>query len=260
MRLAVTGKGGVGKSTLVALLARVLRDAGQRVIAIDADPDMNLAALLGVPASASITPVIAYKELIAERTGTVVGRPAPLFTMNPRVDDIPERFWVDCSGIKLLVMGTVSRGGGGCACPENAFLKALLGHLVLGREEWVILDMEAGIEHLGRGTAMGVDEMLVVVEPSRTSLETARRIKALASDLKIRKLRLWANKIRNEEERRFLEDGGSGLELAGAMAYSDELQKMSRAALSVFEVSADVLRPVQELAAGWLVTKEVVHG
>ena len=258
MRLAVTGKGGVGKSTLVALLARVLRNAGQRVIAIDADPDMNLASLLGVPDASSITPIIAYKELIAERTGTQVGKAAPLFTMNPRVDDIPERFWVDCDGIKLLVMGTVSRGGGGCACPENAFLKALLGHLVLARDEWVLLDMEAGIEHLGRGTAIGVDEMVVVVEPSRTSLETAFRIRKLAADLRIRRLRLVGNKIRGPEDRRFLTEGAEGLEFIGFLGQSEELRRMSMKGLSALSVGADSLRQVGDIvaSAGWRLQAE----
>jgi CO dehydrogenase maturation factor len=249
MRLAVTGKGGVGKSTFVALLARVLRDAGQRVIAVDADPDMNLAALLGVPSSTPITPIIAYKELIAERTGTQVGKSAPLFTMNPRVDDIPERFWVDRGGIKLLVMGTVSRGGGGCACPENAFLKALLGHLVLGRDEWVLMDMEAGIEHLGRGTAMGVDEMIVVAEPSRTSLETAARIQRLAVDLKIKRLRMVGNKVRGEEDRQFLRDGAGGIEIIGYLEQSEALRRMSMAGSSALEVGAEEVRRVAEIAA-----------
>ena len=183
MKIAITGKGGVGKSSLAALAARVIREAGDPVVVIDADPDMNMATLLGVPAEQAVTPIIALKELIAERTGTKVGEPAPFFTMNPKVDDIPEKYWIDRQGIKLLAMGTIQRGGGGCACPENAFLKSLLGHLMIARREWVILDMEAGIEHLGRGTALGVDSMVVVVEPNRTSLETAYRIRKLAEDL-----------------------------------------------------------------------------
>ena len=151
MKIALTGKGGVGKSTLAAMIARVVRDQDNKVVAIDADPDMNLATIFDVSRAREITPIIEMKELIAERTGTEVGQPAPFFTMNPKVDDIPESYWVDQNGIKLLVMGTVQRGGGGCACPENAFLKSLLGHMMIARREWVILDMEAGIEHLGRG-------------------------------------------------------------------------------------------------------------
>ena len=149
MKIAVTGKGGVGKSTIVALMSRILREAGKTVLAIDADPDMNLATILGVPEHYEITPIIDLKELIAERTGTEVGKSAPFFTMNPKVDDIPEKYCVEYEGIKVLTMGTVTKGGGGCACPENAFLKHLLSHLVLLRKEWVLVDMEAGIEHLG---------------------------------------------------------------------------------------------------------------
>ncbi len=211
MKVAITGKGGVGKSSLAALAARVIREAGDSVVVIDADPDMNMATLLGVPADQAVTPIIALKELIAERTGTKVGEPAPFFTMNPRVDDIPEKYWIDREGIKLLAMGTIQRGGGGCACPENAFLKSLLGHLMLARREWVILDMEAGIEHLGRGTALGVDRMIVVVEPSRTSLETAHRIRKLAEDLRIRRVEVVGNKVRNADEERFIRDNAGEL-------------------------------------------------
>ena len=246
MKIAITGKGGVGKSTLAALAARVIRDAGDPVVVIDADPDMNMATLLGVPTDRPITPIIELKELIAERTGTKVGEPAPFFTMNPKVDDIPEKYWIDRQGIKLLAMGTIQRGGGGCACPENAFLKSLLGYLMIARREWVILDMEAGIEHLGRGTALGVDTMLVVVEPNRTSLETAFRIRKLAGDLKLRRVQLVGNKVRGPEEERFIRDHAEGLQVLGIIEAAEEIRRVSTGETSLFEVSG---KPLEQVAS-----------
>jgi len=245
MKVAITGKGGVGKSSLAALAARVIREAGDPVVVIDADPDMNMATLLGVPADQAVTPIIALKELIAERTGTKVGEPAPFFTMNPKVDDIPEKYWIDRKGIKLLAMGTIQRGGGGCACPENAFLKSLLGHLMLARREWVILDMEAGIEHLGRGTALGVDSMVVVVEPNRTSLETAFRIRKLAADLRIRQVQVVGNKVRNSAEEQFIRDNAEGMPILGVIEASEDIRRISTGELSVFKIAG---KPLEQVA------------
>ena len=250
MKIAVTGKGGVGKSTLSALMARVLRDQGNKVLVVDADPDMNLATLFQIPPERAITPIVEMKELIAERTGTRVGEPAPFFTMNPKVDDIPETYWVEHEGIRLLVMGTVQRGGGGCACPANAFLKSLLGHLVVNRKDWVILDMEAGIEHLGRGTAIGVDTMLVVVEPNRTSIETAFRIQKLARDIGIKRVRVVGNKIQAPDQAEFIRRNTEGLDVLGFVGLSDEVRRVSTNELSFLEVGGEALRQVQDVLAG----------
>lgn len=236
MKIAVTGKGGVGKTTIVGLLARILRDEGRKVLAVDADPDMNLAAVLGVPAAVEITPIVEMKELIAERTGTEVGKSAPFYKMNPKVDDIPDKYCIEHAGIKLMVMGTVKKGGGGCACPENTFLKTLLSHLVIGRDEWVLLDMEAGIEHLGRGTAIGVDQMLVVVEPNDTSIATAHRIWKLAADLRLRRLKIVGNKIRDAEDRAFIEAGVGDLPLAGFIDGTEQIRRISTAKCSAMDV------------------------
>src|SRR4030042_2560978 len=200
MKIAVTGKGGVGKTTISALLARILTQSGRDVILIDADPDMNLAGILGIPSDNPVVTISELKELIAERTETEAGKSNPIFKMNPKVDDIPEKYCINFNGIKFLTMGTISKGGGGCACPENTFLKTLLAHLLINRKDWVILDMEAGIEHLGRGTASGVDVILVVVEPNLSSLQTLQRIRQLAKDLKIKNIQVIANKIRSEED------------------------------------------------------------
>jgi CO dehydrogenase maturation factor len=252
MKIAITGKGGVGKSSFAALAARVIREAGDPVVVIDADPDMNMATLLGVPAEQAVTPIIALKELIAERTGTKVGEPAPFFTMNPKVDDIPEKYWIDRQGIKLLAMGTIQRGGGGCACPENAFLKSLLGHLMIARREWIILDMEAGIEHLGRGTALGVDSMVVVVEPNRTSLETAHRIRRLAEDLRIRRVQVVGNKVRSPAEESFIRDNAGGLPVLGMIEASEDVRRISTGELSVFELTGKPLEQVARIVKLWV--------
>lgn len=247
MKIALTGKGGVGKSTISGLIARILRDMGNRVVAIDADPDMNLASILGIPETVKITPIIELKELIAERTGTKVGEPAPFFKMNPKVDDIPDQFSVNYEGIKLLTMGTTTKGGGGCACPENAFLKTLLSHLVLARDEAVVLDMEAGIEHLGRGTALGVEWMIVVVEPSVMSMDTAKRIRKLSGDIGIKHLTIVGNKIRDEVDRNFIESHADGVEIAGFIDYTDDIRKINLGELSALSITGSVIDQVKEI-------------
>ena len=254
MKIAVTGKGGVGKSTISAVMARVLKEAGHKVLLIDADPDMNSASILGVPDAQSIQPIRELKELIAERTGTEVGRPAPLFKMNPQVSDIPDKYCREHEGIKVLVMGTIVKGGGGCACPENAFLKTLLSHLILARDEWVILDMEAGIEHLGRGTALGVDEMFVVVEPSQTSIETAQRVRKLSSDIGIKNLRVIGNKVQNQDERAYLEENLQGFDILGYIEYSDEIRKINLRKATALSISGKPVENVKALLerGGWL--------
>jgi len=247
MKIAVTGKGGVGKTTIVALLARVLRDAGQKVLVIDADPDMNLAATVGVPEDTEITPIIQLKELIAQRTGTEPGKSAPFFKMNPQVDDIPDEYCIRHEGLRLLVMGTVRTGGGGCACPENAFLKTLLSHLIIGTEEWVLLDMEAGIEHLGRGTASGMDQMIVVVEPSQTSIATAGRIKRLANDIGITSLTVIGNKIQSADEKRFVAAKTKDFQVVGFIDYADEIRALSTGGCSAFEIHGQAVEQMRQI-------------
>ncbi len=247
MKIAVTGKGGVGKSTVSGLFARTLRDKGQKVIAIDADPDMNLGSILGVPPEVKITPIIDLKDVIAERTETKVNEPAPFFKMNPKVDDIPETYWYDHEGIKVLTMGTTNLGGGGCACPQNAFLKTLLSYLVISRDEAVILDMEAGIEHLGRGTALGVDHMFVVIEPSITSLDTAKRIRKLSEDIGIKRLRIVANKIQSEEDKDFIRKNADGIEIAGFIGYYDDIRKINRGIYTALTINGKILTEIEQI-------------
>jgi CO dehydrogenase maturation factor len=190
MKIAITGKGGVGKTTLAGTLARLLARDGMDVLAIDADPDMNLASALGIEEPPA--PLTAYEDLIDERAGG----PAGMFKLNPKVDDVVERFGVlGPDGVRMLVMGTVDRGGSGCMCPASSFLRALLRHVVFKESSVVIMDMEAGIEHLGRGTTKGIDLMIVVVEPGARSLETAERIKRLGTDIGIERFAAVINKV-----------------------------------------------------------------
>ncbi len=247
MKLALAGKGGVGKTSIVALFARVLKDRGNKVLLIDADPDMNLATVLGIPHEKEIIPIVELKDLIAERTGVETGTPAPFFKMNPKVDDIPDKYCVEWGGIKLIVIGAVKKGGSGCACPENAFLKNLLSYLVVNRDEWVILDMEAGIEHLGRGTAIGVDHMIAVVEPNKTSIETAYRIKKLSQDIGIKRVSIIGNKIQLQDEKKFLESELRDFQILGFIEYSDIIKKTSLGIQSPMEIESILLESFKKI-------------
>lgn len=220
MKVAIGGKGGVGKSTLAALLARQGAAKGNDVIAIDADPDMNLCSCLGV--DDEVTPLSEMEELIEERAGG-----SGLVKLNPKVSDIPDNFYQEADGVKVMVFGTVGSGGGGCTCPENAFLRQLLTHLILERDEVVIADMEAGIEHLGRGTGEGVDALLVVVDPDRRSIETKSRVQKLAGDIGVNNVLPICNKVRGEEERNFLIKALPE-EPLGFIPYSRRIRKESR--------------------------------
>ncbi len=223
MKLAVSGKGGVGKTTFSALLIRALADMGKKVLAIDADPDANLAQALGVDSGMEITPISEMKAVIEERTEAKVGTMGSFFKLNPKVDDLPEKLSIKIDGVKLMVLGGVKTGGGGCICPESTLLKSLVRHIVLARDEAIVLDMEAGLEHLGRGTAMAVDRLLVVVEPGRRSLETAQHIRKLAGDIGLKKLSFVGNKIRSESDESFLKENLPGFDFIGFIPFTTEI-------------------------------------
>jgi len=226
MKVAVTGKGGTGKTTVAASLARALRDAGHHVVAVDADPDANLAGTLGYRGP-DITPLVKLKALIEERVGGGDSW-GGFLRMNPRVDDIPQEFGVVIDGIRVLVMGIIDRGRRGCACPENVLLREILSHLILGTDQDVVVDMEAGIEHLGRGTAEGVDLMLVVVEPGWASLQTASRVAKLAADLGITRLGAVANRVATDAEIAFVREHLAGPPLLGVLPLDPELEREAR--------------------------------
>jgi len=225
MKLAIVGKGGVGKTTLAAALANRLAGRGRPVVAVDADPDGNLPAALGVPQQAVPQPIAGMRDLILKRTGADDQGTGLIFKLNPEVEDLPERFSVDAHGVRLLVLGTVESGGKGCMCPEGAVLKALLQHLLLRIPDDVILDMEAGLEHMGRASARGVDAMISVVEPGMRSVQTATRIQKLASDIGIQNHYVVANKIREPREREVLERALGGQVMIGVLPYAPELAR-----------------------------------
>ncbi|MBI3160149.1 MAG: AAA family ATPase [Chloroflexi bacterium] len=217
MKIAITGKGGVGKTTLAALLAQAYAEAGRAVLAVDADPAPCLADALGIPPAlrSGLTPIAEMGELIEERTGAKPGTVGGFFTLNPRVDDIPEEFSIMHRGVRLLEMGAVKTGSSGCICPESALLKALFTHLLFRQDDVLILDMYAGVEHLGRATADFVDAMLVVAEPTRRSLGTAAQIRTLAEDIGLNRLWLVGNKVSSVEQAAFLEAESPGIPLLG---------------------------------------------
>lgn len=236
-KIAITGKGGVGKTTLAALLAGAARSRGYSVLAVDADPDPNLAMALGLPEDVrdAIVPLSEMSDLIEERTGAKKGSMGAYFKMNPRVDDIPDRFAVDSDGVRLVVMGSVDTGGSGCVCPESVLLKAFVTHLLLRSNEFVVLDMEAGVEHLGRGTAQSVDALVIVIEPGQRSIQTARTIKRLADDLGIKRMLIVANKVHEPEEEAVLKEALADFEFLGSLPYSDAVQRAELAGKRIEE-------------------------
>lgn len=249
MKLAVTGKGGVGKTTLSSLLAGVYAAEGRQVIAIDANPDANFAMGLGIPADkvANLVPIAEMKELIEERTGARPGQSGSFFKINPVVDDIPERFSVSQGNIKLLVMGSVKQGGGGCLCPESALIRSLVSHLLVRRSEVVIMDMDAGVEHLGRGTAQFVDAFLVVVEPGQRSVSTARAVQALAKDLRIRHCLVVGSKVRGEADRQFIRNSLSDMEILGFIDYHPELAHADREGMGAYVAAPAAAEQVKDI-------------
>jgi len=237
MKLALSGKGGVGKTTLTALLAQVYADKGKQVLAVDADPSPCLAGALGFPEDLrrKLHPISEMTELIEERTGAKPGTVGGFFTLNPRVDDIPERFSVIHRNVRLLEMGSVDMGGSGCICPEGAMLKTLFTHLLFRKDEVLLLDMYAGVEHLGRATVDFVDAMIVVVEPTRRSLGTAEQIKKLANDIGLSRLLLVGNKIQNVEERSFLEKETPDIPVLGFLPADLSVQEADRLGIPVYD-------------------------
>jgi CO dehydrogenase maturation factor len=251
MKLAISGKGGVGKTTLAALLAQVYADAGRQVFAVDADPAPCLAGALGFPPElrARLRPIAEMDELIEERTGAKPGTIGGFFTLNPRVDDLPERFSVEHRGVRLLEMGSVDLGGSGCICPESAMLKTLFTHLLFRQDDILILDMYAGVEHLGRATVDFVDAMIIVVEPTRRSLGTAAQIKKLAHDIGLTRLWLVGNKVRDDDEAAFLVAESPGLPVLGTLPADLAVQEADRRGIAVYDYVPALRQAAEQMAA-----------
>ncbi len=247
MKIAISGKGGVGKTTFAALLIRSYNLHGKHVLAIDADPDANLAAAIGLADAAKITPISEMKELIYERTEAKPGSIGGFFKLNPKVDDLPDALSINFENIKMMRLGGVKKGGAGCICPESTLLKVLVTHIVLGRDEVVVMDMEAGIEHLGRATAKAVDKLIVVVEPGRRSIETAGHIRNLAAEIGLTHIGLIGNKIRNEKDQEFLHSHLPDFQFLGFIPYDDALIEADLNGFSPFDVASPAIARVEEM-------------
>lgn len=249
LKLAIGGKGGVGKTTITSLIARSIAALNKetKVIAIDADPVANLAAGLGIDESTPITPVSELSDLIAERTGATPGTMGGFFTLNPKVDDIPDRFSLEKDGVKLLVMGTVQQGGSGCICPEATILKALMNHLVLARNEVVVMDMEAGVEHLGRATSGSVDALIVVVNPGKRSRVAADKIRKLGRDIGIKNVVVLANRVRNKEDEKLIQDSMPDYEILGFIPEMDEISGADRDGTRPFDDITQIPEALKEV-------------
>ncbi len=252
-RIAITGKGGVGKTTLAALLAHIYAEAGNSVIAIDADPAASLAYALGMPEELAVqlSPIAEMEDLIYERTGAKPGTTGGFFKLNPRVDDIPDRFSVDYRGIRLLQLGTISAGGSGCICPESAMLKTLVTHVVLYRDEVMILDMEAGVEHLGRATAGAVDAFLIVVEPGRRSLGTAQTIQSLAADIGVSRCYGVGNKVRDKADRTYIRDNLPDLPVIGFMSAHPGAVEADMRGEAIYDAVPELVEEARRIAGAF---------
>lgn len=242
MKIAISGKGGVGKTTLAGCLARLLAERDQKVLAIDADPDSNLPSAIGVPAGmlAEVKPLAQLKDLVAERTGAKPGTFGGMFKLNPQVDDIPDVYSLDYKGIKLLTLGTVPLGGGGCLCPESTLLRVLMRHLIVRRGETVIIDMEAGLEHMARGTTESMDAFVVVVEPGQRAIQTAHQIRRLATDLGVRQVYVVGNKVAGPADQETIEEGVTPMPVLGHLLLRESIREADRRGVSPYDLDPDL--------------------
>jgi len=249
VKIAIGGKGGVGKTTVCAVWAQLFGEDGFDVLAIDADSNTNLASALGIPSEQSPEPLIKMKQLIAERTGTTKDTIGTYFKLNPKVSDLPEKYWLEVNGLKLLVLGGISQAGAGCACPEGAFLKALLTHTILQRQEVVLVDLAAGVEFMGRASVQGIDALVVVVEPGARSIETAVNIARMAKQLGIRHVVAVANKITESSQIEIIKSQLTNITVIANLNYSSDVQQADLQRKSVFQTDtqlAGLLKPAKD--------------
>lgn len=251
MKVAIAGKGGVGKTTLAGVMARYLAQQGMKVLAIDADPDANLASAIGFRPEdlQGVVPLAQMRALVEERTGARSGGLGGVFKLNPKVDDLPDAYSRTRHGVKLLILGNAPKAGSGCFCPESALLKALLHHILVRREEVIIVDMEAGLEHLSRGSSRWVDAFLVVVEPGQRSLATALQIRKMAMELGVERIYAVGNKVASEDDRRLIEGGLGDLQVLGHLSFSPLVLEADKRGLSPYDLDTQLKEEVGEIVA-----------
>ena len=246
VKIAIGGKGGVGKTTVCAVWAQLFTEDGFDVLAIDADPNTNLASAFGVPFEQSPEPLIKMKQLIAERTGTLRDAVGAYFRLNPKVSDLPEKYWLEVNGLKLLILGGVTQAGAGCACPEGAFLKALLTHTILQRQEVVLVDLAAGVEFMGRASVQGIDALAVVVEPGGRSIETANNIARMARELGIKAVGAVANKITATSQTDVIKSQLKDIVLLGSLRYSRAVQEADLRRAPIFGADTELVEQLRQ--------------
>ena len=245
MKIAITGKGGVGKTTFAATLARLYAKEGKNVLAADVDPDANLGLALGFTEEElnEIVPISKMRKLVEERTGADEFN--KVFRINPKVDDIPDKYAKKCNGVKLLVLGTVETANSGCVCPEHVMLKRIINHLMLRSSDVVIMDMEAGLEHLGRGTTQGMDQFVVVIEPGARSIQTYQNVKRLAEGLGVKQVGVVANKVRGPEDEEYIRSKIPAEDLLGFVHYNSEVIDADRQGKSLFDFSEKAVEEIR---------------
>jgi len=246
LKIAIGGKGGVGKTTVCAGLAQLFAESRFDVLVIDADPNANLSSAFGISAEQSPVPLIRMKELIAERTGTSKDAVGTYFRLNPKVSDLPEKHWLEVDGLKLLVLGAITQAGAGCACPEGAFLKALLTHSILQRQELVLVDLAAGVEFMGRASVQGIDALVVVVEPGGRSIETATNMAKMAIDLGIKNVAAIANKITETAQTEVIKAQLKDITLLGTIPYSRSIQQADLKRKSVIKADVEFVQQLRK--------------
>ena len=245
IKIAIGGKGGVGKTTVCAVWAQLFAEDGFDVLAIDADPTANLASAFGIPSEQGPQPLIEMKDLIAERTGTTKDSIGAYFKLNPKVSDLPQEYWRKINGVKLLVLGSITEAGAGCACPEGAFLRAMLTHTILQRQEMVLVDLAAGVEFMGRASVQGIDAMIVVVEPGSRSIETAVNITRMAEKLGIQHVAAIINRVTDAQQIEFIKLQLKNLIVLASIEYSEAVQKADLSGESIFQADTELVRQLQ---------------
>ncbi len=249
LKIAIGGKGGVGKTTICAIWAQLFARNDCDVLAIDADPNSNLASAFGLPAEETPESLIQMKELIAERTGSGKDAVGSYFKLNPKVSDLPEKFWIEVDKVKLLILGAITQAGSGCACPEGAFLKALLSHTILQRKEVVLIDLAAGVEFMGRASIQGIDALVLIVEPGGRSIETANNMAKMANQLGIKCTAVIANKITENEQIDIIKSQLNNITILGNLNYSKTLQQADMKRISVFGTDKKITAELKKAKA-----------